>query len=99
MICMPLAHGPTVGGRPDLDDERALRTRISMHLPVCLALAANPVIIRRTAVASAGSTEAGSGLRGGPCYGFQREVDDLAAVHLLAFFGAEAEFGVGEVLA
>lgn len=73
-----------------------------VYLCTCLYVSpwrANPVIIRRTAVASAGSTEAGSGLRGGPCYGFQREVDDLAAVHLLAFFGAEAEFGVGEVLA
>ena len=49
--------------------------------------------------APTGSTEARSGLPGGPCYGFQREVDDLAAVHLLAFFGADAEFGVGEMLA
>jgi len=39
-----------------------------------------------------------SGFRRGPGYGFQREVDDLAAVHLLAPFDAEAEFGVGEVL-
>jgi hypothetical protein len=28
----------------------------------------------------------------------QRELDDLAAVHLLAFSGVEAEFGAGEVL-
>jgi muconolactone delta-isomerase len=40
-----------------------------------------------------------SGLRGGPGYGLQRELDDLAAVHLLAFSGVEAEFGPGEVLA
>jgi hypothetical protein len=43
--------------------------------------------------------EVWSRLRGSPCYGFQREVDDLAAVHLLASSDAEAEFGVGEVLA
>jgi hypothetical protein len=40
-----------------------------------------------------------SGLRGGPCYGLQRELDDLAPVHLLAVAGVEAEFGAGEVLA
>jgi ribose/xylose/arabinose/galactoside ABC-type transport system permease subunit len=37
--------------------------------------------------------------RGGPSYGFQRELDYLAAVHPLAFLDAEAEFGVGEMLA
>lgn len=41
----------------------------------------------------------GSGLRGGPCHGLQRKLDDLVAVHLLAFSGVEAEFGAGEVLA
>jgi hypothetical protein len=40
-----------------------------------------------------------SRLRGGPCYRFQREADDLAAVHLLALFDADAEFGAGELLA
>jgi hypothetical protein len=39
-----------------------------------------------------------SGLRGGPCYGFQRELNDLAAVHLFALSDTEAEFSVGEVL-
>ncbi len=39
----------------------------------------------------------GSGLRGGPCYGFQREVNDLAAVHLFAPSDTQAEFGAGEV--
>jgi hypothetical protein len=39
-----------------------------------------------------------SGLRGGPCYGFQREVNDLVAVQLFAPSDTQAEFGVGEVL-
>src|SRR5690348_8809681 len=40
----------------------------------------------------------GSGVRGGPGDGFERECNDLAAVHLFAPVGAQAEFGVGEVL-
>src|SRR5205823_10490807 len=40
----------------------------------------------------------GPGLRGGPGYGVQRELDDLAAAHLLAFSGVQAEFGASEVL-
>ena len=42
--------------------------------------------------------EALSGLLGGPRYGLQGKVDDLAIVHLLAFSDAHSEFGLGEVL-